>query len=47
MVACKNFLESLYKQGRMTASEIWAEADKENGIISATEAAEICGARPE
>lgn len=47
MVALKSFLESMYKQGRMTATEIWAEADKENGIISATEAAEICGAKPE
>ena len=39
-----DIIHMLYRMKRLTAAQVWAKADE--GIITAEEAARICGARP-
>ena len=39
-----DLINNLYRLGKLTAAQVWAQAD--NGVITATQAAAICGARP-
>jgi len=38
-------IKTLYRSKKLTAAQVWEKADE--GKISATEAAKICGARPQ
>ena len=37
-------IDNLYRLGKLTAAQVWEQADK--GVITLTQAASICGARP-
>lgn len=41
------FIRSMYKRGAMTAAQVWALADGVAPPITAEQATQICGPRPE